>query len=79
MKIKEWKFNDMMNRVTRFGDLWMDIITERDADNYDVVKVDESGYVTLTCSVEVLRETEKAVYVELGRSWKEWLPKSCIA
>ena len=79
MKIKEWKYDEMMSKVTRYGDLWMNIDTERDEANHGMVKVDENGYVTLTCRVEVIRETEKAVYVELGNSWKEWLPKSCIA
>lgn len=77
MKVKKWKYNDMMNKVTRFGDMWMYIDVERDSVNFDTPKVID-GFVTITCKCKVIKETEKAVYVELGDSWKEWFPKSTI-
>lgn len=77
LKIKEWKYDDMMSKVTRYGDRWMDITVERDADNFDTPKV-EDGFITFTGRVEVERETEKALKLRLADSWSEWFPKSAI-
>lgn len=78
MRVKEWKYDEIMSKVVGYGDLWMDLDVERDPENFDTPKVVD-GYVTFTCKVEILKETEKAVYVELGSSWKTWIPKSAIA
>lgn len=78
MRVKEWKYDEIMTKVCGYGDLWMSLDVERDADNFDTPKVVD-GYVTFTCRVEIIKETEKAVYVNLGDSWKTWIPKSAIA
>ena len=78
MKVKEWKYRQIMDEVMKYGDLWMALDVERNNDELNMVKV-EDGFVKFTCKVETLRETEKAVYVNLGDSFKTWIPKSAIA
>ena len=78
MKVKAWKFNEIMDKVLNYGDLWMNLDVKRTDDELRTPEVVD-GYVTFTCRVEVIRETEKAVYVVLGDSWKTWIPKSAIA
>ena len=78
MKVKEWKYDQIMEQVTRYGDLWMNLDVKRN-DNILRNPLVENGYVEFTCRVDVLKETEKAVYVNLGNSFKTWIPKSAIA
>lgn len=79
MKVKEWKYNDMMNKVCNYGDLWSRLDVKRTDDELNMVAV-ENGYVTFTCRTEIEKETEKAVYVNFDcGAWHEWLPKSVIA
>lgn len=78
MRVKEWKYNQIMNEVFKYGDLWENLDVERTGDFLNMVKVTD-GFVKFTCRVEVLKETEKAVYVNLGDSFKTWIPKSAIA
>jgi len=78
LKIKEWKYNEMMKKVCSYGDKWEDINNwERDADNFDTVKVID-GFVNYSGRYEVLKETEKAVQINFNLSWTEWFPKSTI-
>lgn len=78
MKVKEWKYNQIMEEICKYGDLWMNIDVERTGDEINMVKVTE-GFVKFTCRVEILKETEKAVFVDLANSFKTWIPKSAIA
>lgn len=77
MRIKEWKYNEIMSKVTGYGDLWENMEVERDSANFDTPKVTD-GFVKFTCRCEILKETEKAVFVEIANCWKEWLPKSAV-
>lgn len=77
MKVKEWKYNDMMNKVTGFGDIWMNLDVERE-ESFGTPVIDANGFVTFTCRCEIVKETEKAIQVNFADSWKEWLPKSCV-
>lgn len=77
MKVKEWKYNELMKKVTFYGDMWMNMDVERDSENFDLPKV-EDGYIKFTCRCEVIKETEKAVFVEIANCWKEWMPKSAV-
>ena len=76
MKIKEWKYNEIMDRVLSYGDLWMSIDVKRSGE-FNMAEVVD-GYVTLECRFEVLKETEKAVYANIADSWKTWIPKSAL-
>lgn len=78
MKVKEWKYREIMDKVLGYGDLWMNLDVKRTDDVLNTPEVVD-GFVTFTCRTEILKETEKAVYVELGNSWKTWIPKSAIA
>lgn len=79
MKVKEWKYNDMMKKVTAYGSIWEQLDVERNDDELRMVKV-ENGFVTFTCRTEIEKETEKAVYVSFAQgAWHEWMPKSVIA
>lgn len=77
LKIKEWKYDDMMSKVTRFGDKWMDLDFVRTDDELKMVAAND-GFVTFTGRVEVEKETEKAMKIRLADSWSEWFPKSAI-
>lgn len=78
MRVKEWKYNQIMEEATKYGNLWMALDVERNNDELRMVKVVD-GFVKFTCRVEIIRETEKAVNVCLGDSFKTWIPKSAIA
>lgn len=76
MKLKRWKYDEIMDSVKHYGDLWMNLDVER---NEDGTIKDDDDYIRFTCRVTTLKETEKALYIELGDSWKTWVPKSAIA
>lgn len=79
MKVKEWKYDDMMKKVSSYGDLWMNIDVERDHEKFDTPAVDENGYITFTCKTEIVKETEKAIRVSFAQgAWTEWFPKSAV-
>lgn len=76
MRVKEWKYDQIMKDVCRYGDLWMYLDVKRSGE-LDEPEV-KDGYVEFTCRATILRETAKAVFVELGDKWKTWIPKSAI-
>lgn len=78
MRVKEWKYNQIMSEACKYGDIWQNLDVERDPDFFDTPKLTD-GFVKFTCRVEVIKETEKALYVNLGDSFKTWIPKSAIA
>lgn len=78
MRVKAWFYNKMMEKVSRYGDMWMNLDVDRNDTETRDVKV-EDGFVHFTCKCEVLKETEKALQVRFGDSWTEWIPKSVIA
>lgn len=79
MKIKAWKYNDMMNKVCKYGDLWMDMDSfKRNDDIASEVIVDENGYVTFIGKIEIEKETAKAFKVRFDGVWSEWMPKSAV-
>lgn len=78
MKIKEWKYNDMMKKACQYGDKWMEFnYFERDHEAFDTVKVID-GYVNYNGPFEVIKETAKAIQVSFNDAWTEWLPKSTV-
>ncbi len=80
LKIKEWKYDEMMHKVCRYGDKWMEFDSwERDENNFDTVIVDSFGYVHYYGRYEIEKETEKAMKINFNcGSWHEWIPKHAI-
>lgn len=78
MKMKNWFYEKMMTEVCKYGDLWMDISTVREDTVASCIAVDADGYVTITSRVEVLKETDKAIYININDAWKTWCPKSVV-
>lgn len=76
MKIKEWKYDDMMKKITCYGDRWQAIDVKRSSELGTAVV--EDGYVTIENRIEVIKETAKAVQVKIADTWTEWFPKSAI-
>lgn len=79
LKIKEWKYDDMMSKVTRYGDKWMEINSWEREEEFGTVIVDEDKNVHYTGRYEVVKETAKAFQIsfEFG-AWTEWFPKSAV-
>lgn len=77
-RIKDWKMKQIMHDVCKFGSLWENIYVERTDDAFQMPFVDEEGYQHIESRVTVLKETEKAYYVDIAESWKTWVPKSTI-
>ena len=73
IKVKEWKVNQINEDAHKYH------LTICRHDN-------EDGTYTLKLDQPMLKETEKAVYVSLdaetygenARSFRTWIPKSCI-
>lgn len=76
IKMKEWFYDKMMSEVCKYGDIWQYI--EEIRDENDLVATDVDGYVTITSPFEILKETEKAMYINFSNTWKAWCPKSVI-
>ena len=78
LKIKEWKYTDMTQKMSKFGDMVMNLNPERTDDEIRMVKVDEDGYVHEKSRYEVIKETEKAVQIRIDDMWTEWFPKTAV-
>ena len=78
MKIKSWKVAQIMHDMCRYGDIY-DVDVEGHEMFHDFREYeDENGYVTVTNVLEVAKETEKALYLNIG-GFKTWVPKSAVA
>lgn len=81
MKVKAWFIDREEEKANRYN-MYIDI-DSRGENN--MIVTDENGYYTVRG--RILRESEKAVYVDLstgdivgsGKGWKTWIPKSLIA
>ena len=78
MKIKSWKVAQIMHDMGRYGDIY-DVDVEGHEMFHDFREYeDENGYVTVTNVLEVAKETEKALYLNIG-GIQTWLPQSPLA
>lgn len=76
-KIKTWKVGQIMHDMSKFGDkYWVDIEGSSFGTFYADL-ADEEDMVTVTNIHEVIKETEKAVNVDID-GFKTWIPKSAI-
>lgn len=79
LKVKEWFYNKESDKAVRYG---ITFKVSRRTDDIKAIPVVEDGCVFL--KAQVLRETEKAVQVEIenggygnsNKDWKCWIPKS---
>lgn len=75
MKIKSWKVSQIIHDMSKFGDKY-DINIEGQTFGVDFEKcVDAEGYCTVTNVYNVLKSTDKALYVNID-GFKTWIPKS---
>lgn len=75
IKIKSWKVAQIIHDMSKFGDRY-DINIEGQTFGVDFEKcIDEEGYCTVTNVRDVLKSTEKALYVDID-GFKTWIPKS---
>lgn len=72
--VKTWKVEQEQAKACNYGANGFDY-SRRDADNFNQATVVD-GYNFL--AVEILKETEKAIYVDIDMTWKCWLPKSTV-
>lgn len=78
MKIKEWKYDEMMSKVAQYGTKWQGFDHFRRTDDEATQILRENGFVTYEGRFEILRETEKAVQISFNGEWTEWMPKSAV-
>lgn len=78
MKIKSWKVAQIMHDMSKYGDKF-DVDVEGHEMFHDFKEYeDENGYVTVLNVREVLKETEKALCLNID-GFKTWVPKSAVA
>lgn len=78
IKIKSWKVSQIMHDMSKYGDNFYVTIEGNEPGHYFKDYEDEQGFVKVTNVHEVLKETEKAVYLNID-GFKTWVPKSAIA
>lgn len=75
LKVKEWKALQIIHESNRYdGKYWLEVKRTDDIASTYLV---EDGCITFTGNIEVLKETEKAINVNID-GWKTWIPKSVI-
>lgn len=73
LMVKRWKLDQEQHEACKYGDGFD--YTRRTAD-IECRPVEEDGYNFV--AVEILKETEKALFVEIDMCHKCWLPKSTV-
>lgn len=76
-KIKIWKVDEITDKMCKYGDKF-EIMVEghewgTDRNNY----ADENGFLTITNICEIVKETEKAICLNID-GFTTWCPKSAI-
>lgn len=78
MRIKSWKVGQIMTDMSKYGDRYdVDVEGQEWGVNYKDCE-DAEGYVNVLNVREVLKETEKAMQLDID-GFKTWVPKSAIA
>ena len=78
MRIKTWKVGQIMTDMSKYGDRYdVDVEGQTWGVNYKDCE-DSEGYVNVLNVREVLKETEKAMQLDID-GFKTWVPKSAIA
>lgn len=78
MRIKSWKVGQIMHDMSKYGDAYMVSIKDREWGHNYTEYEDADGFVEVTNVHEVLKETEKAMYLNID-GFKTWVSKSAIA
>ena len=84
LRIKEWLERKIQDEAARYN-MWLNVAYIKiEGTDIDIID-NHGGYITVYPE-EIIRETEKAIYVRLAtghidgssKGWKCWLPKSAI-
>lgn len=80
MIVKRWKYNDMENKMSRYGDMlsYMAGVVAEFHINENGRLVEDETVDMKAVKVEIIKETEKAVQLRVADVWSEWFPKSAI-
>lgn len=78
MKIKAWKVGQIMSDMSRYGDAYTVECKGHEFGTYYKDCADENGYIEVLNVYEVIKESEKAMQLNIG-GFKCWVPKSAIA
>lgn len=80
MIVKSWKWIDMENKMSNYGDILSSVsnVTVEYTQNEKGEPVPEETVDISSVRVEIVKETERAVLLSVADTWKEWFPKSAI-
>lgn len=76
IKIKAWKVEEIRRSMSRYGDRY-DIYVEGQKPFTPMEMYVEDGYLTIINVEEIVKETEKAICINID-GFSTWCPKSAI-